>query len=119
MYPHRALINEIGRTSISGIAFGRGVLGHPRVMHIIPGSSDTYVRMNPVIVRAGAARGRVELRDVWLRYRPHEPPVLRGIHLRLAAGTKLAVCGRSGCGKTSLLRALVRACSLTFCGCTK
>ena len=67
---------------------------------------------------AGAARGRVELRDVWLRYRPHEPPVLRGIHLRLAAGTKLAVCGRSGCGKTSLLRALVRACSLTFCGYT-
>ena len=67
---------------------------------------------------AGAARGRVELSDVWLRYRPHEPPVLRGIHLRLAAGTKLAVCGRSGCGKTSLLRALVRACSLTFCGCT-
>ena len=67
---------------------------------------------------AGAARGRVELRDVWLRYRPHEPPVLRGIHLHLAAGTKLAVCGRSGCGKTSLLRALVRARSLTFCGCT-
>ena len=57
---------------------------------------------------AGAARGCVELRDVWLRYRPHEPPVLRGLSLRLAAGTKLAVCGRSGCGKTSLLRALVR-----------
>ena len=73
----------------------------------------------PAVELAGAARGRVELRDVWLRYRPHEPPVLRGIHLRLAAGTKLAVCGRSGCGKTSLLRALVRACSLTFCGCTK
>ena len=56
---------------------------------------------------AGGARGCVELRDVWLRYRLHEAPVLRGLSLHLAAGMKLAVCGRSGCGKTSLLRALV------------
>ena len=62
----------------------------------------------PAGASAGAARGCVELRDVWLRYRPHEPPVLRGLSLHLAPGTKLAVCGRSGCGKTSLLRALVR-----------
>ena len=70
--------------------------------------------VEPEGASAGAARGCVELRDVWLRYRPHEPPVLRGLNLHLAAGTKLAVCGRSGCGKTSLLRALV----LPYCGYT-
>ena len=70
--------------------------------------------VGPEGASAGAARGCVELRDVWLRYRPHEPPVLRGLNLHLAAGTKLAVCGRSGCGKTSLLRALV----LPYCGYT-
>ena len=70
--------------------------------------------VEPEGASAGAARGCVELRDVWMRYRPHEPPVLRGLNLHLAAGTKLAVCGRSGCGKTSLLRALV----LPYCGYT-
>ena len=53
-------------------------------------------------------RGRLELVDVWLRYRPHETPVLCGLSFDVRAGTKLAVCGRSGCGKTSLLRALAR-----------
>jgi ABC-type multidrug transport system fused ATPase/permease subunit len=52
--------------------------------------------------------GRIEVREVILRYAPQLPPVLRGTRLTIPGGTKLALCGRTGCGKSSLLGALVR-----------
>src|ERR1700688_844029 len=47
----------------------------------------------------------VELKDVTKIYRtgPIEVPALRGINLRVAAGEFLAIAGRSGCAKTTLL----------------
>jgi iron(III) transport system ATP-binding protein len=43
--------------------------------------------------------------DVWKGYRPDEP-VLRGVNLSVPAGSLSAVLGLSGCGKTTLLRAI-------------
>ncbi|RYZ96456.1 MAG: ABC transporter ATP-binding protein, partial [Proteobacteria bacterium] len=50
----------------------------------------------------------VEVRDLWMRYRADLPPILRGINLRIRAGERLAVVGRTGSGKTSLVQALYR-----------
>lgn len=49
----------------------------------------------------------VELSDVWFSYGA-EPPVLRGVTFRLAAGEVAAVVGRTGAGKSTLARALLR-----------
>lgn len=59
---------------------------------------------------SGDARplGMIEVRDVILRYGPELPPVLRGTRLTIPGGSKMALCGRTGCGKSSLLGALVR-----------
>lgn len=46
----------------------------------------------------------IELRGVSARY--GTVPVLSGIDLEVASGETVAVVGRSGCGKTSLLRAI-------------
>ncbi|MDZ7704421.1 MAG: ABC transporter ATP-binding protein [Trueperaceae bacterium] len=48
----------------------------------------------------------VELNDVTLRYGadPNETPALRGVNLNVPAGDFAAVVGRSGCGKSSLLK---------------
>jgi iron(III) transport system ATP-binding protein len=43
--------------------------------------------------------------DLWKGYRP-EQPVLAGVNLTVPAGSLSAVLGLSGCGKTTLLRAI-------------
>jgi len=56
----------------------------------------------------GAARGVLELRCVVIRYVPSRPPALRGLTLSIDGGERVVLCGRTGCGKTSVLRALPR-----------
>ncbi len=48
----------------------------------------------------------VEIEDLVMRYRPDLPPVLNGIQLSIRAGERLAVVGKTGSGKTSLVQAL-------------
>ncbi|WP_435973038.1 ABC transporter ATP-binding protein [Streptomyces sp. Qhu_M48] len=51
--------------------------------------------------------GRIELRDVWFRYTPRSPWILRGVDLTLTAGEVTALVGVNGTGKT-LVKLLCR-----------
>jgi ABC-type bacteriocin/lantibiotic exporter with double-glycine peptidase domain len=55
---------------------------------------------------AGKLEGPVVLTDVWFRYAPDGPYVLREYHLELSAGANLVLEGPSGCGKSTILRLL-------------
>ena len=50
----------------------------------------------------------LQLGDVWLRYAPNLPWVLKGTSLTLPEGVKMACVGRTGAGKTSLAQAVLR-----------
>ena len=51
--------------------------------------------------------GRVELRGVGFRYGgPESPAILSNINLEVPAGKTVAFVGRSGCGKTTLIKCL-------------
>ena len=52
--------------------------------------------------------GRVELRDVTLRYEGAAEPALRHVSLDVAGGTTLALVGATGSGKTSLVQLIGR-----------
>lgn len=52
-------------------------------------------------------RGDVELRDVVFGYQP-EHPILKGISLKLSAGTRTAIVGSTGAGKTTIINLLTR-----------
>ncbi len=53
-------------------------------------------------------RGEIEFHDVSFRYRPELDPVLNNISLRIEQGTTLAIIGRTGSGKTSLVNLIAR-----------
>ncbi|MFJ3229740.1 ABC transporter ATP-binding protein [Streptomyces sp. NPDC086787] len=57
---------------------------------------------------APALTGHIELRDVWFRYDPSGPWVLRGVDLTVPAGTALGLVGRNGAGKSTLIKLLCR-----------
>lgn len=55
-----------------------------------------------------ALRHGIELRDVWFRYGPDKPWVLRGVDLFIPYGKAVALLGRNGSGKSSLIKLLCR-----------
>ena len=55
-----------------------------------------------------ASEGEVHLENVAMRYRLHRALVLKGISLNVKGKSKLAFCGRTGCGKSSLFSVLNR-----------
>lgn len=65
----------------------------------------------PVAARPAAVpglRGTIELRDVWFRYSPRHPWVLRGVNMVIPAGRAVAIVGRNGAGKSTIVKLLCR-----------
>jgi ABC-type multidrug transport system fused ATPase/permease subunit len=79
-----------------------------RVVSLLDSLPDIDVHSGETIARA-EFRGALELRDVNFTYqmRPTEP-VLRGVNLKIEAGKTLALVGRSGGGKSTIIHLLLR-----------
>lgn len=59
------------------------------------------------------SKGEVQFEDVSIRYGPDRPAILSGLNLIIPARQKVGICGRSGCGKSSMLMALFRMCDIS------
>ncbi|KAJ6784421.1 hypothetical protein PWT90_09986 [Aphanocladium album] len=51
--------------------------------------------------------GKIEFKDTTASYKQSGPSVLKSLTLLIRAGEKVAICGRSGSGKTSLILSLL------------
>ncbi len=58
--------------------------------------------------------GCVELKEVGFQYSPNSPAVLNDVNLRIEAGQKIAVVGRTGSGKSTLGKLLIGLYQPTF-----
>jgi ATP-binding cassette subfamily B protein/subfamily B ATP-binding cassette protein MsbA len=65
-------------------------------------STDEIVPERPNAYRGEPARGEVELRDVSFGYSPDRPSALHDVSLKLEAGSRVALIGASGAGKTTV-----------------
>lgn len=63
-------------------------------------------------VASWPSQGQISFRSVSMRYRPELPLVLNKVSFDVPAGGRIAVVGRTGAGKSSLIQALFRLCPL-------
>lgn len=85
--------------------FSQGSASIRRVQEIFeekPGVCDM-----PGVVSAPAVRGNITLSHLTFLHRGHSEPTLRDICLEIPAGTTLAVIGRTGSGKSTLVNLLL------------
>lgn len=50
--------------------------------------------------------GKIEFRNVYLRYFPQDPPVLKDLSFTILPKEKIGIVGRTGAGKSSLINAI-------------
>jgi ABC-type multidrug transport system fused ATPase/permease subunit len=62
---------------------------------------------------AWPAEGRIEFKDVRMKYRDELPDVLKGLSISVGASEKIGVVGRTGAGKSSIMVALFRMSELS------
>ncbi len=93
-----SLIVTTGELAVNLRVFGRFLDFVATAERSAPGGAD---RLEPL-------RDAVELQDVWFRYGPDRPWVLRGVTVRLAAGQTHALVGANGTGKSTLVNLLLR-----------
>ncbi|GAA4464299.1 ABC transporter ATP-binding protein [Phytohabitans houttuyneae] len=91
------LLSSLGRVQA-------GVLLMRHYTAVMDGTDDLVDGTNPV----PPLRHCVELRDVWFRYSPAGPWVLRGVNLTIPVGQSVGLVGLNGAGKTTLVKILCR-----------
>jgi len=69
---------------------------------------DSKVAEGSGIRKGWPEQGRIEFRDIGLRYRPGLPLILKNLNVTVEAHMKVGVCGRTGAGKSSLMAMLFR-----------
>ncbi|MFE9203519.1 ABC transporter ATP-binding protein [Micromonospora sp. NPDC007230] len=94
-----ALVNQIASTH-------RQLLLFRHFRDVEATRSDLPLRPHPVTL--APLRSGIEFRDVWFRYSPSHPWVLRGVNLTIPYGQTVGLVGHNGSGKSTLVKLLCR-----------
>ncbi|HQW64646.1 MAG TPA: lipid A export permease/ATP-binding protein MsbA [Pseudomonadota bacterium] len=82
----------------------KGVAAAGSLFHVLDAPAEADLGTHPL----QRARGEVEFREVSVRYADDKAPALDRVSLRCEPGTVTAIVGRSGGGKSTLVRLLPR-----------
>ncbi len=85
--------------------FQTAVAGAERIFEIM--DEEQEPEDVPDALEVHAVRGDIELKNVVFGYLP-DVPVLKGISLKIPAGTRTAIVGTTGAGKTTVINLLTR-----------
>ncbi|TLP57932.1 ABC transporter ATP-binding protein [Microbispora triticiradicis] len=99
------------QSSLSGMVIQ---LAHLNEALVLAGHYTHVVTIGPDLPEPATGGGvtplrrGIELRDVWFRYDPDHPYVLRGLNLTIPYGRSVALVGLNGAGKSTVVKLLCR-----------
>lgn len=101
-----AVQNGLGTVAgkVAEITEARGLLKHFEA--VCDADSDLPVRADPLPVPV--LSDAIEIDDVWFRYGPEQPWILKGLSLTVPRGATVALVGLNGAGKSTLIKLLCR-----------
>jgi ABC-type bacteriocin/lantibiotic exporter with double-glycine peptidase domain len=99
------LFGPISRLADLAAVFQQAAASGDRLGEIL--DQDSEVKETATPAHLGRAQGGVEFDQVSFEYQPGQR-VVRDVRLRVEPGTKVALVGPTGCGKTTLLHLLLR-----------
>jgi ATP-binding cassette subfamily B protein len=87
-----------------------------RVNQILEEKEEIFDIINPLKIPALnnlQNQPLIEFKNVWFRYSPNLPWVLQNINLKIYPGQKVAFVGKTGAGKTSIIKLMTRLYEVT------
>merc|ERR1712176_477484 len=69
---------------------------------------DSTKHLTEEVAESWPTKGKIEFDDVFVKYRPDLPHVLKSLSFTVSSGEKIGVCGRTGCGKSTMMMTLYR-----------
>lgn len=103
-------------SSAYGLTFA-AVAGLSSLVSPIANAGPTFKMLEPIMTELpetaggrqdpGKLTGHIELRDVYFRYTPDGPMILKGLNIVFEPGTMVALTGPSGAGKSTITRQLL------------
>ena len=93
------------------------IIEHINITGLISIPSQSHVPLptthSDLVASGWPWKGGITIRDAVMSYRDDFEPVLKGVTLNIEPGERIGIVGRTGSGKSSLLRALLRLTELT------
>ena len=86
--------------------FQRGTASFERIVEIL--DLEPGIQSPPGALAPESCRGEIEFRDLTFSYPKAATPALRGVSFRVAAGSTVALVGRTGAGMSTMLSLLPR-----------
>jgi ATP-binding cassette, subfamily B (MDR/TAP), member 1 len=98
----------LGQAGALSTDFAKGKAAAMKIFYAIDNVPNIDVNSNKGLIPT-ALEGRIEFDNVTFRY-PTRPDIeiLRGLSLAIPAGTSMAICGSSGCGKSTIVSLIER-----------
>ncbi len=99
------MYDPLKRLSKAHIDFNQGKAGYERVMSVIRNVNPIKDSPNPE--KLGKIKGKVEFRNVYFSY-DNSVPVITDMNFSVQPGEMVAIVGKSGSGKTTMMNLLLR-----------
>ena len=77
-----------------------------RIVNVLDTENKVDASLNPSL--ENQIQGEIEFENVWFRYNPSDPDVLKGISFKVKKGEMVAIVGATGAGKTSIINLITR-----------